>query len=70
MDNKNINSYQGVIMKEMTLDRMGMIEGGAWTEYLCIGGAAAITVGTGGQWWWGLAFNTACGLFLDTGKAY
>ena len=30
MDNINTNSYQGVIMKEMTLDRMEMIEGGSW----------------------------------------
>ncbi len=29
MDNINTNSYQGVIMKEMTLGRMEMIEGGA-----------------------------------------
>ena len=29
MENNNINLYQGVIMKEMTLDKMEVIEGGS-----------------------------------------
>ncbi len=53
MDNKNINSYQGVVMKEMTLDRMEMVAGGFLKSFLC--GAAFAQL----SFWNGLALGLA-----------